>query len=328
MVVIPLLITILSISGFVVFYNGVQHISLHSVYGIGGNTSVIIEPNCYSTFWTKEVTISNIKQYDAGYNPIIVTLYKTRKKNLHYRKKQPKEVKLYFNIPGLHINLPVNILYGHVPIYSSGNGTLTYTFSFRADVNFTICPLELRMFNNYQEFNQFINQYSDVNGPITSSNCTLNSVNSTLQKHVINFHLHSNTFYYFAVGLTKGLYVNITITGQLEEFEVSNLTPEKCFLSSAVDTSSCTIPIAHSSVSYTKDYICLLAHSTDKHIGNFTVDVTPAIWNIGSVSSLSFSIATCLITASIIIAIIFYVVWHIKKESAVVTRYSDLLNDD
>ena len=153
-------------------------------------------------------------------------------------------------------------------------------------------------------------------------------MNSTLQTHIINFHLHPNTFYYFAVGLTKGIYVNITISGQLKEFQVSNLTPEKCLLSSAVDISSCTIPIAHSSVSYTLDYICLLAHSDDKHIGNVTVDVTPAIWNIGSVSSLSFSIATGLITVSIIIAIIFYVVCHIKKESAVATRYSDLLNDD
>ena len=202
--------------------------------------------------------------------------YKTRE-NLHYRKKQPKEVKFYFNTPGLDINLPMNILYGDIPIYSSGNSTLTYTFSFRTDANFTICPLELHMFNNYQEFNQFIHQYSNVNGLITGSNCTLNSVNSTLQKRIVNFHLHPNIFYYFAAGLTKGLYVNITIIGQLEEFQVSNLTSVKCILSSAVDTTSCTISLAHSSVSYTKDYICLLTQFNDKHIGNITVDVTPAI---------------------------------------------------
>ena len=202
--------------------------------------------------------------------------YKTRE-NLHYRKKQPKEVKFYFNTPGLDINLPMNILYGDIPIYSSGNGTLTYTFSFRSDANFTVCPLELHMFNNYQEFNQFIQQYSNINGPITSLNCTLNSVNSTLQSHIVNFHLHPITFYYFAVGLIKGLYVNITIIGQLEEFQVSNLTSVKCILSSAVDTTSCTISLAHSSVSYTKDYICLLTQFNDKHIGNITVDVTPAI---------------------------------------------------
>ena len=85
--IIPLLLTILSISGFAVFYNGLQHISLHSVHDIGVNTSMNIEPNCYSSFWTKEVTISNIKGYKDDLTTI-VTFYKTKKSTLHKRAKQ------------------------------------------------------------------------------------------------------------------------------------------------------------------------------------------------------------------------------------------------
>ena len=168
LVVIPLVITILSISGFVVFYNGLQHISLTSIHNIGGNTSVIIEPNCYNPFWIKNVIISNAKEYGIQNEPMTVTFHKTRKDTLHYTTKRLRKRMFNYNPNAVNYHSPMNYFLGNVPIYSAGNSTITYTFSARADVNFTICPLELHMFNNYQEFNHFINQYSNINSPITS----------------------------------------------------------------------------------------------------------------------------------------------------------------
>ena len=327
MVVIPLVITILSISGFVVFYNGAQHISLHSVHNIGGNTSVIIEPNCYNPFWIKEVIISNAKEYGIQNEPVTVTFHKTRKDTLHYRTKQLRKRMFNYNPNFVTYRSPMNYFLGNVPIYSAGNSTITYTFSTRADVNFTICPLELHIFDDYQKYSQYLrHSYDYYNGPISSPNCTLTSVNFTLQNFIANFHLYPNTFYYFAVGFTEDLYVNITISGNLEVFQVSDLIPEKCVLKSS--TPSCTFPIAHSSVSYAQDYLCLLAQFSDNNQGNVTVDVTLSKWNAGSVTCLSFSIVSIIVTFCIVLALIMFKIWRIKKEIAIVSRYSDLLMDD
>ena len=327
MVVIPLLITILSISGFVVFYNGLQHTSLHSVHDIGGNTSVIIEPNCYNTLWIKEVIISNAKEYGIQNKPVTVTFYKTRKNTLQHTTKRLRKRMLYYNPSFVTYRSSMNYFFGDVPIYLAGNGTLTYTFSFRADVNFTVCPLELHMFDDYQKYHHYLlHPYDNYNGPISSLNCTLNSVNSTVQTFIVNFHLYPNTFYYFAVGLTKNLYINITISGNVEVFQVSDLTPEKCVLNSS--TPSCTFPIGHSSVSYAQGYLCLLAQFSDKNRGNVTVDVILSKLNAGSVTCLSFSIVSIIITLCIVLALIMFIIWRIKKETAIISRYSDLLMDD
>ena len=327
MVVIPLLITILSISGFVVFYNSLQHTSLHSVHDIGGNTSVIIEPNCYNTLWIKEVIISNAKEYGIQNKPATVTFYKTRKDTLRYTTKRLRKRMFYYNPSFITYRTSMNYFLVDAPIYSAGNSTLTYTFTFRADINFTICPLELHMFNSYQEYQHYLlHPFDQRNGPISSSNCTLNSVNSTLQKVIANFHLLPNTFYYFAVGLTKNLYINITISGNIEVFQVSDLTPEKCVLNSS--TPSCIFPIGHSSVSYAQGYLCLLAQFSDENRGSVTVDVTLSKWNAGSVTCLSFSIVSIIITLCIVLALIMFIIWRIKKETATVSHYSDLLMDD
>ena len=316
LVVLPLILTILSISTFGIFYIGLKDISLHSVHDIGSNTSVIIEPNCYNSFWIKKVIIGNTEGY--GNDPVTVTFYKTNVNNLHFTAKQLKGRKERYNPIGITYRKQMNYLVDAL-IYSAGNSTLTYTFSFRADVNFTICPLELHMFNNYQKYHRYLQHpYDQHNGPISSPNCTYNSVNSTLQSHIVNFHLHSNTF---AVGLTKDLYLNITITGKLEEFQVSDLTSEKYVLN--VDTPSCTIPIK-----FKLDYICLLAQSNSKYQKNVTVDVILANWNVGSVTCLSFSTATCFITVCIILALIVYIIWYVRKESLVISQYTDLLTDD
>ena len=323
LVVLPLILTILSISTFGIFYIGLKDISLHSVHNIGSNTSVIIEPNCYNSFWIKKVIISNTEGY--GKDPVTATFYKTNVNNLHFTPKQLKGRKERYNPIGVTYRKHMNYLVD-APIYSAGNSTLTYAFSFRADVNFTICPLELHMFNDYQKYRRYLQRpFYYYNGPISSPDCTLNSVNPTLQTHIVNFHLHPNTFYYFAVGLTKGLYVNITINGQLEEFQVSNLTPEKCLLN--VDTLSCTIEIANSSLSFAQDYICLLAQSNSNNQKNITVDVILANWNVGSVTCLSFSAATGFITVCIILALVVYIIWHVRKESLVISQYTDLLTD-
>ena len=324
LIVLPLVLTIVSISGFGVFYIGLKDISLHSVHNIGSNTSVIIEPNCYDSFWTKNVIISNTKGYSN--NPVTVTFYKTNVNTLHLIAKQLKGRNETYNPNGVNYREGMNYLVD-APIYSAGNSTLTYTFSFRADVNFTTCPLELHMFDDYQKYHHYLlHPYDQRNGPISSPNCSLNSVNSTLQSHIVNFHLHPNTFYYFAVGLAKDLYVNITIGGKLEEFQVSDLTPEKCVLN--VDTPSCTIPIAYSSLSFAQDSICLLAQSNSNNQKNVTVDVTLANWNAGSVTCLSFSAATGFITICIILTLVLFIVWHIRKESAVISQYTDLLTGD
>ena len=323
LVVLPLLLTILSISGFVVFYNGLQHISLHSVHDIGGNTSVIIEPSCYNTLWIKEVTISNVKGYEN--DPVKITLHKTSKDTLDYIAKQPKQVNFKYKPVRINQRTSFNILYGNAPIYSAGNGTLTYTFSFRADVNFTVCPLELHIFDNYKNYNHYLSSTNRQNSPTSSKDCTISSVNTTLQKHIIVYHLYPNSFYYFAVGLTRYIYVNVTITGMLEEYDISNLTSEKCVLTSNV--TSCTVPVTDSTISDTQDYICLLARSSNKNRGNITVDVTPANWNIGSVTCLFFSTITTLFTVCVIISIVLYIIRHVRKESDVISQYTDLLTD-
>ena len=328
LVVLPLLLTILFISGFVVFYNGLQHITLHSVHDIGGNTSMNIEPNCYNSFWTKEVTISNIKGYKHDL-ATRVTFYKTKKSTLHKTSKQLNTIKFFYNPNGVDYRSSMNYFLGNVPIYSAGNGTITYTFIARADINFTICPLELHIFDDYQKYSQYLqHSYDYYNSPISNPNCTLTSVNSTLQKFIVNFHLHPNTFYYFAVGLASSLYVNITISGILEEFRVSDLTPEKCFINSYASTRSCSFLVANSAISLTQDYICLLAHSNNINRGNVTVDVALAKWNAGSVICILFSFVTCFVTIGIIFSLILFITRHIKKESAMIARYNDLTTDD
>ena len=323
LVVLPLLLTILSISGFVIFYNDLQHTSLHSVYDIGGNTSVIIDPNCYNSLWIKEVTISNVKGYEK--NPAKLTLYKTSKGALGYIAKQPKQVTFKYNPVYINQRRFFNILYGDVPIYSAGNSTITYTFSFRADVNFTICPLELHIFDNYENYKHYSSSTEGQNSPTTSKDCTISSVNTTLQKYKVVYHLYRNTFYYFAVGLTKLLYVNVTITGKLEEYDISDLSSEKCVLTSNV--TSCTVPVSDSTISDAQDYICLLARSSNENRGNITVDITPAKWNIGSVTCLLFSTITIFFTVCIIISIVLFIIRHVRKESAVISQYTDLLTD-
>ena len=288
---------------------------------------MIIEPNCYNPFWIKEVIISNVKKYGIENEPVTVTFHKTRKDTLHYRTKRLRKRMFIYDPNGIDYRSSMNYFLRNVPIYSVGNSTITYTFSIRADVNFTICPLELHIFDDYQKYSQYLRHpYDYYNGPISSPNCTLTSVNSTLQKFIANFHLHPNTFYYFAVGLASSLYVNITIKGILEEFQVSDLTPEKCFIN--FSTPSCTFPIAHSSVSYAQDYLCLLAQFSDNNQGNVTVDVTLSKWNAGSVTYLSFSIVSIIVTFCIVLALIMFKIWRIKKETAIVSRYSDLLMDD
>ena len=243
-----------------------------------------IEPNCYNSFWTK-VTISNIKGHKDDL-ATIVTFYKTKKSTLHKRAKQLNAKTFTYNPNYVTYRTSMNYFLRDIPIYSAGNGTLNYTFLARADVNFTICPLELHIFDDYQKYHQFLlHPYDHYNGPISSKNCTLASVNGTFQKYIASFHLHPNTFYYFAVAFTGTLYVNITITGILEEFQVSRLTPEKCFINSDPLTRSCSFSVATSTVSLTQDYICLLAHSNNINRGNVTVDVTLAKWNTGSVSA-------------------------------------------
>ena len=321
--VLPLLLTFLSISGFVVFYNSSQRTSLHSVHNIGSNTSVIIDPNCYNTLWIKEVTLCNVKGYEN--NPAKITLYKTSKGALDYITKQPKQVTFKYNPIYINLRISFNILNGNAPIYSAGNSTLTYTFSFRADVNFTVCPLELHIFDNYENYNHYLYSTERQNSPTSSKDCTISSVNTTLQEHIVVYHLYPNTFYYFAIGLTRHLYVNVTITGKLEEYDISDLTSEKCVLSSNV--TSCTVPVADSTISDVQDYICLLARSSNNNKGSITVDVTPAKWNIGSVTCLLFSTITTFFTACIIISIVLFIIRHDRKESAVISRYTDLLTD-
>ena len=323
LVVLPLLLTFLSISGFVVFYNSSQHTSLHSVHDIGGNTSVIIDPNCYNTLWIKDVTISNVKGYET--DPVKITLYKTSKGALDYLTKQPKQVTLKYNSLYINLRTSFNILYGDAPIYSAGNSTITYAFSFRADVNFTVCPLELHIFNNYENYNHYLYSTERQNSPTSSKDCTISSVNTTLQEHTVVYHLYPNTFYYFAAGLTRHLYVNVTITGKFEEYNISDLTSEKCVLTSNITL--CNVPVADSTISDAQDYICLLARSSSENRGNITVDVTPAKWNIGSVTCLLLSTITTFFTACVIISIVLFIIRHVRKESAVISRYTDLLTD-
>ena len=152
-------------------------------------------------------------------------------------------------------------------------------------------------------------------------------MNGTFQKYIASFHLRPNTFYYFAVGFTGTLYVNITITGILEEFQVSDLTPEKCFINSDPPTRSFSFSVATSTVSLTQDYIYLLAHSNNINRGNVTVDVTLAKWNTGSVICILFSIVTCFVMICIIFSLILFITMHIKKESAMIARCNDLTDD-
>ena len=58
----------------------------------------------------------------------------------------------------------------------------------RTDINFTVCPLELHYFSSTDR----------QNSPTTSKDCTISSVNTTLQKHTVVYHLYLNTFYYYA----------------------------------------------------------------------------------------------------------------------------------
>ena len=227
---------------------------------------MIIEPNCYNTLWIKEVTISNVKGYENY--PVKVTLYKTSKGTLDYIAQQPKQVNLKYNPVYINYCTPFNILYGDAPIYSVGNGTLMYTFSFRADVNFTVCPLELHIFDNYKNYNHYLSSTDRLNSHTTSKDCTISSVNTTLQKHIVLYHLYPNTFYYFAVGLARHLYVSVTITGKLEEYDNSDLTSEKCVLT--FNVTSCMVRVTDSIISDTQDYICLLARSSSENRGNIT----------------------------------------------------------
>lgn len=244
-----------------------QHLSHHFTQIIGANSTVLVGQKCFNSHWTKEVTIS--KQF----NDPDVQFYRTS--YVQYIPLLLPNKILYEYHKNYGERKPANYLCCNNPIYTAKSGSITYIISTSSDNQFSKCPLQLFIFDNFTTYDEFLydpNSISDNSGIYNKSKCVIGT------NQVLQFSLQGNKFYYAAMKIANDADNHVSFSvdafGNLTQININDLQPFNCSLQN-LDTSPCTIPIPEST--YTSSQLtCILAYSSSDKQFNIAIDVAPA----------------------------------------------------
>ena len=288
-----------------------QHLSHHFTQIIGANSTVLVGQKCFNSHWTKEVTIS--KQF----NDPDIQFYRTS--YVQYMPLLLPNKTLYVYHKNYGERKSANYMCCNNPIYTAKSGSITYIISTSSDNQFSNCPLQLFIFDNFTTYNEFLidpNSISDNSGIYNKSKCVIGT------NQVLQFSLQGNKFYYAAMNIVNNFDNHVSFSvdafGSLTQINTNDLQPFNCSLQN-LDTTPCTIPIPEST--YTSSQLtCILAYSSSEKQFNITIDVALALTsrNINSITLaalLLFVVLTILSVLGVIVQVTMMVLQKRRKQT-------------
>ena len=279
----------------------------------GANSTVFINPNCYNSLSTENVIIHSNRFTNA-------LIYKGHRDTLQYKTYtfvKNDRLKDYKSVQD--DKFPLNYNKEDAPVYTVGNGSLTYIISAKVNGNFAF----IFKFCLFDSFNDY--WIMATRGHIANM-LQCHQINETVNGQVFDFSLNDTGFYYVAAVVSiENVHINVSIHGILTIIDTDVLQQQNCTLSE--DNFNCTISILELD---SNELICVFIDSNVLKEVNVTLEVTTTgkhpvtLRNVDSLIVLSFAIMTFCSSICLSTSVVIYVFWRYKKMKRDSDRYNIL----